>query len=85
MNSKQRVVRNFWIELRVDGKKERIATGPRYSHGGFTMEIKMRGHGEVTHGLELRGFVAANGKLCLVVEDPDVRGKQGYYIKSKER
>lgn len=37
-----RNVRNFWIEVEVDGRKEKIETGPRNADGGFMITIGMR-------------------------------------------
>ena len=42
-----RNVRNFWLTLDVDGKKQRIATGPQRADGGFNLNIKMRAEGEI--------------------------------------
>lgn len=57
-----RNVRNFWIELDVDGRKERIATGPRSADGGFMLTIKMREKGTVKEALVIEGVVRADGK-----------------------
>jgi hypothetical protein len=65
-----RCVRNFWIELDVDGKKERIATGPRARSGGFIMYIKMRNRGDVEKVLTLYGR-EVNGQLRLSASKPD--------------
>lgn len=46
--TKPRIVRNFWLELEVDGKKEKIATGPKSSGGGFTLKILMRENGKIS-------------------------------------
>lgn len=62
-----RCVRNFWIELEVDGKKERIATGPRSSGGGFRLTIKMRVGGEIEEVATLTGQKSV-GKLALLFQ-----------------
>lgn len=41
-------VRNFWIELEVDGRKTKSATGPQGKDGGFKLIIKMRENGEIS-------------------------------------
>lgn len=52
-----RNVRNFWIELDVDGRSERISTGPRASNGGFSMEIKLRENGQISKTYyQIEGF-----------------------------
>ena len=45
-----RNVRNFWIEIEVDGRKAKIATGPVSKTRGFTVRILQRGaHHECTN------------------------------------
>jgi hypothetical protein len=67
-----RNVRNFWIQLDVDGRKERIATGPRNKDGGFEMQILMREDGCISDKrVEIRGYVAHDtGKLVLIITSP---------------
>lgn len=57
-----RNVRNFWIELFVDGKKTRIATGPASKDGGFDLYIKIREKGSVSSSknLRIRGYTRNN-------------------------
>ncbi len=63
-----RNVRNFWITLDVDGRKERIETGPRQSFGGFRATILMREDGGVSdHRLTIDGQSMEDGTLRLVV------------------
>ena len=49
-----RNVRNFWIELDVDGRSP-IATGPSSKDGGFELTIKMRDEGDVKKAVRLVG------------------------------
>ena len=65
MSSKN--VRNFWIELDVDGRETRIEAGPRDKEGGFVLNLKMRDQGEIKHTLKVRGFVDFYGQLQLEV------------------
>ena len=60
-----RNVRNFWIELDVDGKRERIAAGPRAKDGGFSLTVKVRHLGEVLDALEIEGMAHSDGSLTL--------------------
>jgi len=60
-----RNVRNFWIELEVDGKKTKIATGPVSKGGGFSLTVKMRDRGEIITALEAYGFALEDGTLTL--------------------
>lgn len=63
-----RNVRNFWLELTVDGRKSRIACGPVRKDGGFDLVIKQRHKGKVMevgdiigraygNRLDLRGWI----------------------------
>lgn len=63
-----RNVRNFWLELSVDGKASRVATGPRARDGGFQLTVKQRDNGGVAITGELVGHVRANGTLALTWE-----------------
>lgn len=66
-----RNVRNFWIELEVDGKKSRIATGPVRKDGGFRMTIKQRSSGRIIRAVDLCGRIDSNGLLRLGIVGPD--------------
>jgi hypothetical protein len=41
-------VRNFWIEIEVDGNKSKVATGPISKDGGFSCIILMRENGKIS-------------------------------------
>jgi hypothetical protein len=43
-----RNVRNFWIELDVDGRTVKVAAGPKSKDGGFALVVKLREDGEVS-------------------------------------
>lgn len=58
-----RNVRNFWIEVNVDGRKSRIATGPIRKDGGFQIVIKQRDRGGVVDSFEVTGFVNSESEL----------------------
>lgn len=66
-----RNVRNFWIELDVDGSKSRVETGPRNKEGGFSMVIRQRDGGDISTALVLRGYVLSNGQLVLDATSAD--------------
>lgn len=66
-----RNVRNFWIELNVDGKRTRIATGPRNKDGGFELTVYQRDKGDVRKALYLSGYAHSDGLLRLTI-DPDM-------------
>jgi len=60
-----RNVRNFWLELEVDGKKTKVATGPVRKDGGFVLTVKQRNIGSVMYSGELVGQANAKGELSL--------------------
>ena len=63
-----RNVRNFWLELSVDGKRCAVATGPVTEDGGFTLRISQRDDGAVTSAGVLYGKVSRKGTLALCWE-----------------
>lgn len=62
-----RNVRNFWIELSVDGKKETVETGPVSKTGGFYMTIKMRDKGGIDTPIRIDGRATEEGKISLSI------------------
>lgn len=50
-----RHVRNFWLDLSVDGKRSRVSTGPVRKDGGFTLNILMRDGGSIVKALTVTG------------------------------
>ncbi len=61
-----RCVRNFWVELEVDGRAEKIATGPRNGGGGFSLTVMMRENGSISERrLRVKGRVRGDGTLTL--------------------
>ena len=60
-------VRNFWIELSVDGKKTRVATGPRAKNGGFELAIRMRESGDIVTPVRIAGITHFDNSLELVI------------------
>lgn len=60
-----RNVRNFWIELDVDGSKTRVETGPLAKDGGFHLVIPMRENGGIIRAMEIDGRQLSDGSLVL--------------------
>lgn len=60
-----RNVRNFWIDLRVDGKATRVETGPVSKEGGFEARVLMRHNGSVVDAASLWGNCDADGNIHL--------------------
>ena len=64
-----RVVRNSWVELRVDGHQP-IATGPKNEGGTLTARFFVRDKGTVADSVTIRTHVDAGGRHHLTVVDP---------------
>jgi len=64
-----RNIRNFWIELSVDGKSTRVAAGPSARDGGFSLRILMRDRGGVVEAMEVIGRAIPDGRLVLKIDD----------------
>lgn len=63
-----RNVRNFWIELEIDGRKTKVATGPRSRDGGFNLKVLMREKGQISEKeFRLTGYptMDKDGDLCV--------------------
>ena len=57
-----RNVRNFFIEIEVDGRKSLVRTGPVAKGGGFFLTIRMREDGEISPTrLEITGNATNDG------------------------
>ena len=65
-----RNVRNFWIELSVDGRSSKIAAGPVNKNGGFELTIKQRDKGGIKDAFTIIGR-EHNGELITRVYGPD--------------
>ena len=65
--SKIRNVRNFWIEIEVDGHTSKVAVGPAAADGGFNMTIRQRSNNMVTTTAMLHGRAMQNGQLILEI------------------
>ena len=63
-----RNLRNFWLELNVDGRKSKIATGPRARSGGFSLQLSVASHGQTKQRLDLSGFPLQNGKNRVIIQ-----------------
>ncbi len=61
-----RNVRNFLINIMVDGKERKIEAGPVSKDGGFNISILMRDRGEISQkSLCVRGRALSDGSLKL--------------------
>lgn len=71
-----RNVRNFWLELDVDGRRT-VATGPQAKDGGFSLSIRMRDNGGITRAMQVSGYAEVDGSLRLVATAVDSRVIEG--------
>lgn len=66
-----RNVRNFWIEVKVDGRKSQIATGPTGKDGGFYLRVLVRENGAISERvLAVEGRALSDGRLVLIATGP---------------
>jgi hypothetical protein len=63
-----RSVRNFWVDLNVDGRRTAVGSGPRRKDGGFSEEIYIRDEGCIRRALSISGY-AVNEKLIINVHE----------------
>ena len=50
-------MRDWWIEVEIDGRKRKLAGGPRAKDGGFALTIRQREEGESVEVLRVLGVV----------------------------
>lgn len=62
-------VRNFWVEANIDGRKTKLAGGPRSKNGGFSLTVFQRSQGSITRALIIDGFANEDGELNLSVRN----------------
>ncbi len=80
-----RNVRNFWLEIEVDGRKSRIGVGPVRKNGGFTLSIRQRDDGQVTKPMVINGFADDMGNIRLEVMAEKVQGSHKVIWENKTK
>lgn len=70
-----RNVRNFWLEIIIDGRSTRIKTGPAGWDGGFALAVYQRDMGNVRRVASVRGL-HTNGENILRVFDETPEGRE---------
>ncbi len=78
-------VRNFWIELDIDGRTTSIASGPRSRDGGFSLRIYQRDQGNIIKALEVEGIAQSDGSLVLEATTPLAAPSAGPLFDSVDR
>ena len=49
------MMRNFWIEVKIDGRKTILKGGPESKTGGFELTLYQRDKGKSVKSLEITG------------------------------
>ena len=62
-----RCVRNFWVEVSIDGQRTRLRGGPRAREGGVSLQVFQRDEGAARLALEVYCQAAGDGLLRLAV------------------
>ena len=62
MDKSVKNVRNFWVEVEIDGQKTKLVGGPKGKEGGLKITLYQRDNGMVTQPVELG---------CVTFVDPD--------------
>lgn len=74
-------VRNSWVEVHVDGKREPLASGPRSADGGMKAQFYVRDGGSIVRSATVYARVLSDGTLALSVFDP--QGNEVFTHKTK--
>lgn len=77
-----RNVRNFWIDLDVDGRSSRIGTGPVSKDGGIDLYVRMRDNGCITLPVTIHGSAREDGTLTLTI---NVEGRDEIIVINTQR
>lgn len=56
-------IRNFWIEVEIDGKKEFLKGGPKSEDGGFSLSLSQRKDGKIRRVIKIQGIANKDGTL----------------------
>lgn len=68
-------VRNWWIEVEIDGRKTKLCGGPQSKSGGFSLSIHQRENGKIIHRvLGVSGDVEEDGSLHLAAYGDNTTG-----------
>lgn len=73
-NSPPRNVRNFWVEVTIDGQTTKLCGGPVAKEGGISVRIHIRQDGKVIEdAMTVRGTAHPDGGLEIVASVQAVR------------
>ena len=57
-------MRNWWIELEVDGRAHKLSVGPNETGGGFTLKVYQRSRAKGIEAFQIHGV--CNGSELLL-------------------
>ncbi len=77
-----RNVRNFWVEVEIDGYKHMLKGGPRNKNGGFNLKVYQRDLKEVKFALRVHGHQYFDKGLALEVHDS--QGKLLHQLRTEQ-
>ena len=63
-----RIVRNFWVDLKVDGRKSKIGTGPKSRFDGLAIDLQQRSGKTIAKKYVAIRCHEERGSLCTRVE-----------------
>ena len=58
-------MRNFWIEVQIDGRATPLRGGPISKDGGFSITVYMKQKGESVEAMTVTGQVTRDGDLLI--------------------
>lgn len=67
MSKRPRIVRNFWLEALIDGRRSRLVGGPRAKDGGMSLTLYQRSGGSVVTAVEICCRYTMDGLLVMEV------------------
>ena len=59
-------VRNFWIEITIDGRKEVLKAGPKSKNGGFSLIVYQRDNEKIIKTAQITGIADRENRLRLL-------------------
>jgi len=62
-----RHVRNFWLDVRIDGRASKLEGGPRAKCGGLEVVLYAREEGEIVRALRISCVALTSGLLVAEV------------------
>jgi len=61
-------VRNFWVDVTVDGRQTDLSGGPRSKDGGMRATFYVRDSGNIAKALTVDCYTGADGQLTIAIQ-----------------